>query len=72
MMIKQHQCPCCDEITITVRGNYEICQICNWEDDPGQSQHPDDELGANTICLNHYRTEWRRLNQKNKHVLQPA
>jgi hypothetical protein len=59
-MVKKYACPCCNEITIAELGDYEVCQICEWEDDPGQSQHPDDDLGANSISLNQYRAEWLR------------
>jgi ferredoxin-thioredoxin reductase catalytic subunit len=26
-------CPCCKYKTITERGDYEICPVCDWEDD---------------------------------------
>lgn len=26
-------CPCCNFRTLLSRGNYEICRLCNWEDD---------------------------------------
>lgn len=29
----QHQCPCCDFITLFKRGNHLICPVCFWEDD---------------------------------------
>lgn len=37
-------CPCCGYPTLEVRANYEICEICNWEDD-GQ----DDRDSAQTV-----------------------
>ena len=33
-------CPCCGFPTLLVRGDYDICELCNWEDD-GQ-----DDAGA--------------------------
>lgn len=27
------QCPCCDYVSLLVRGGYDICPICYWEDD---------------------------------------
>jgi hypothetical protein len=27
------RCPICDYPTLSERGGYEICQLCNWEDD---------------------------------------
>ena len=26
-------CPCCDYMCLRMRGDYEICQICFWQDD---------------------------------------
>ena len=38
---------------------YEICGICDWEDDPAQSHDPDDDCGANSrLSLNAARTAW--------------
>jgi hypothetical protein len=28
-----HRCPCCHSVTLTERGAFEICPVCNWEDD---------------------------------------
>ncbi len=36
-------CPCCGVCTLGVRGDYEICPVCWWEDD-GQDNH-----NANTV-----------------------
>ncbi|MFM2477548.1 CPCC family cysteine-rich protein [Celerinatantimonas sp. MCCC 1A17872] len=45
-------CPCCGYATLAERGNYEICEICFWEDD---GQDDDDQLvnrgGPNHISL---------------------
>jgi hypothetical protein len=34
-------CPCCQYPTLTSRNNFDICFLCNWEDD-GQDDHNDD------------------------------
>jgi hypothetical protein len=45
-------CPCCHFYTIGEAGNWEICEICNWEDDPYQDAKPDSTSGPNGgICL---------------------
>ena len=49
------ECPCCKLQTLTERGHYEICSICNWEDDPLQEERPDYEGGANSMSLNEAR-----------------
>ncbi|MFC0437354.1 CPCC family cysteine-rich protein [Kutzneria buriramensis] len=33
-----YACPCCGYLTLDVRGGYEICPVCFWEDD-GQDDH---------------------------------
>ena len=36
-------CPCCGFPTLTERAAYEICELCNWEDD-GQGDLTADEV----------------------------
>lgn len=36
-------CPCCCFPTLTERRGYEICFLCNWEDD-GQDNHNADKI----------------------------
>ncbi|MBC8140388.1 MAG: hypothetical protein H7Y38_02975 [Armatimonadetes bacterium] len=36
-----HRCPCCGYKTLSVRGWFEICEVCFWEDD-GQDDHDAD------------------------------
>lgn len=36
-------CPCCYFPTLTERQGYEICLLCNWEDD-GQDDHNADKV----------------------------
>ena len=57
-----YACPCCGEKTIKELDDYEICPVCDWEDDPGQSEYPDDDLGANTMSLNDFREAWVQRN----------
>ena len=44
-------CPCCGFMTFDVesRGNWEICPVCFWEDDPVQSADPESRVGKR--CL---------------------
>jgi len=53
-----HPCPCCENKTIQDPDTYDICDVCEWEDDPGQRKHPDDSIGANKLSLNEYRKQW--------------
>jgi hypothetical protein len=34
--MKKITCPCCGYITLDSDGNYDICGVCFWEDDPFQ------------------------------------
>jgi anaerobic ribonucleoside-triphosphate reductase len=51
-------CPCCGSKVVTTPGEYEICEVCGWEDDPVQSADPDYAGGANKLSLNQARKEW--------------
>ena len=47
----KYTCPCCGYITLYDLGEYYICPLCRWEDDPSQSEYPDLCGGANELCL---------------------
>ncbi len=42
-MNSRAQCPCCGYPTLDSRANYDICELCNWEDD-GQDDESADEV----------------------------
>ncbi|HYR11203.1 MAG TPA: CPCC family cysteine-rich protein [Longimicrobium sp.] len=52
-----HPCPCCGFRTMTEawRGTYDLCPVCNWEDDGVQYHDPDYRGGANLESLNEAR-----------------
>lgn len=52
--IKKHStiCPVCKRHYFTKPNAYEICPICNWEDDPIQRKDRDFKGGANKLSLN--------------------
>lgn len=52
-------CPCCESRVITELGAYEICEACNWEDDPTQSADPTYAGGANRMSLVQARISWK-------------
>lgn len=51
-------CPCCGSLTLSACGEYEICPVCNWEDDPVQAEDPDYSGGANVLSLKQARHNW--------------
>lgn len=53
-----YPCPCCGEDTIAEPGNFEICPLCMWEDDPIQSEEPDFDGGGNGVSLIDARKLW--------------
>jgi hypothetical protein len=36
-------CPCCGYLTLDSRGDFDICDVCFWEDD-GQDDHDADQV----------------------------
>ena len=42
----KEDCPCCGYRTLQQRGAYEICMLCNWEDDGQDTDTADDVRGA--------------------------
>lgn len=39
-------CPGCGYPTLSERGGYEICAVCNWEDDGQDNEHADEIWGG--------------------------
>ncbi len=58
-------CPCCGARVLDEEGGYEICPICDWEDDPSQRQHPDLAGSANPASLLQAQNSWRKLGRIN-------
>ena len=49
-------CPVCGESTLEA---FEICPVCDWQNDRVQMMHPDMEGGANNMSLNQAREAWK-------------
>lgn len=60
----KHKCPVCDNLTIKNPGSFELCPICNWEDDNIQRKKPDFEGGANEESLNQAREAYQKKRRK--------
>ena len=52
-IIEKYKCPCCGFYTFDEKpnGNYDICPVCFWEDDPIQLEDNEYEGGANRVSL---------------------
>ena len=54
-----YPCPCCGYLTLDEPpGNFDICQVCYWEDD---SSDPDVGGGANGVPLNTARDNFKKF-----------
>ena len=49
-----YRCPCCGYYTFTepLNGEYDICPVCFWEDDPFAYDDSDEESCCNRVSLN--------------------
>ncbi len=56
-----YPCPCCGYLTISEPppGTFEICPVCNWEDDYVQFNNIDFEGGANEESLREARENYK-------------
>jgi hypothetical protein len=54
------KCPVCGKHYFSDRANFEVCPICNWENDPLQYDLPDEDGGANRMSLNQAREAWKK------------
>lgn len=60
----KYKCPCCENYTLYEKppGTYEICDICHWEDDLVQYNDPTYKGGANILCLNDAKKNYKMRN----------
>ncbi len=42
----RYRCPCCHHPTLETRGHFEICELCNWEDDGQDDPYADEVWGG--------------------------
>lgn len=60
---KGYPCPCCGFLTLSsdAHETFEICPVCNWEDDDVQFYNPDFWGGANDESLNEARKNYKKF-----------
>lgn len=68
---KKYPCPCCGYLTLDEEpGNYDICPVCYWEDDPVQRREPDEPGGANgDISLNQAKRNYKKYGAVEKRFI---
>jgi len=60
---KGYPCACCGFLTISdpEPGTFEICPVCNWEDDDVQYENINFSGGANKECLSQARFNFKKF-----------
>ncbi|MCP5504359.1 MAG: hydrolase [Chlamydiales bacterium] len=60
---KGYPCPCCGCLTRSEPsyGTFEICPVCNWEDDYVQFNDPNFKGGANEESLSEARKNFKKI-----------
>ena len=66
---RAHPCPCCGCLTIQEPGEYDLCPVCFWEDDPSQSSDPKFAGGANGYALESGRLSYRAIGASSRSFL---
>jgi hypothetical protein len=68
---KCYPCPCCCFLTRSEPdyGTFEICPVCNWEDDCVQSNDPNFKGGANQESLNEARENYKKFGASAKRYI---
>ncbi len=57
-----YPCACCGYLTLDEGpGSFDICDVCYWQDDDVQNRDPDRLGGANAICLNEAKVNFKEL-----------
>ncbi len=61
MTEKTYRCPVCGNLSFAAPDDFEYCDVCGWQNDTWQEDHPDEEGGGtcNVVSLNHYREDWK-------------
>ena len=59
------KCPVCGQYEFEEKDDFDICDVCGWENDGLQYDNPDYWGGANDMSLNQYKKAWK--NGENPH-----
>lgn len=52
------KCPVCGKYEFEKEDDYDICEVCGWENEKYQADHPDEEDCSNHMSLNQARKAW--------------
>ena len=56
------KCPVCSRYEFEADNDFDVCDVCGWENDGVQFDDPDYRGGANRVSLNEARVKWQKLN----------
>lgn len=64
----KYTCPCCGYLTLDEAppGSFDICPVCDWEDDRVQFADPDFQGGANEVSLREARRNYEAFGASDK------
>lgn len=57
------KCPVCGEYEFAMDDDFDVCDVCGWENDGLQTDDPDYRGGANSESLNEYKKAWLKNRQ---------
>lgn len=60
MKRRRHKCPVCGKFWFDDWWSFEFCEVCGWQDDGYQTDHPDEACCANIMSLNQAREAYAR------------
>lgn len=52
------KCPVCGRYELERENDFEICEVCGWENDGIQMDNPDEENCANQMSFNQAHKAW--------------
>ena len=63
------QCPCCDYFTLEIRGDYDICPVCFWEDSGQDIDQLNKHSGPNHQTLKNGRENFLKIGACDKKAI---
>jgi rubredoxin len=59
------KCPVCGKYDFARKDDFDVCDVCGWENDESQLEDPDYAGGANEMSLNEAREAYERKRKSN-------
>lgn len=58
--MKMIKCPVCGQYEFEEMDDFDGCEVCHWQNDGYQYNHPDYWGGANDLSVNQHREAWEK------------